>query len=150
VTPTELDRLDRQIATLTRAVTKTVVQLGAAGLDASAVQDATTELHDQLTAAKRHRAMLANRRQAGHAAANRAEALASLATLSRTRLATATPHDKIKILEMFRVRVQVVEEPANTWRHRAPVKIRISGALDQAALPGPVGITQRVGLRRTG
>jgi len=144
----ELDRLDGQIATLTHAITTTVVRLGAAGLDADAVQAATVALQDQLTAAKRQRAMLGNRQHAEHAAANRAEALASLATLARTRLANATPQDKIKIMEMFRVRVQVVENPANTWRHRAPVKIRISGALDHAELPRPVGITQKVGLRR--
>ena len=99
--------IDRQIATVERAITTTAVDYAKAGLPAVAVKAATQQLNEELGQLRTMRDEAAAWLVETEAAGRRAGDLAALAIRARERLADMTPAEQAEVLALLEVKVTI-------------------------------------------
>lgn len=122
----QIEVIDSKIASLERAVANAYTEGLKVGLDGSALKLATTQLNEELAAARRHRAQMEAWQADAEAESSRMRKLWELADAAHRRMADMSPEEKATVLDLLDVRVQVTGY--------APLRIRIQGVVDEGLL----------------
>ncbi|WP_239310140.1 MULTISPECIES: hypothetical protein [unclassified Frankia] len=120
-----ITKADGEIHRLQQALTTTIVNLSAAGLDADTVAAASRNLQTKLSTAKAHRQTLADRHAQAASYAQQVQAVRDLAAVASTRLATATMEEGQDLYALLSIQIKIVDN-----RRGAPLRLALTGTLD--------------------
>lgn len=121
--PEQLESLDSKVDSLELAISSIVVEYAKAGLPATAVQQATVTLQEELQVLKCHRQRLQTARHQTLEREDRDQRLRHLAECAHSRLPQMTAGERHKVLSLLEIKVDVLGwHPCHVCTARGKVK----------------------------